>query len=253
MWRTRAGRGTPPAGLPCPGPDLRRRAAGGGAGRLADHPADRAARARRVSVGATDSQVIRGGPTGCSPPPGCPATGSDRQPTGHRRVDRGAARRPRSTRSSVRGLPPAGWPRSPPTGHPAARPDPGGAGHPGAYPVYDVGTVPAATYGIPAPITTLFVRKLPAGRRRAAGDLAGALGGRHVASGPAGPGEPGRAGVRPPGPPSAPSRCRAPRRGSASTARPRSTTDPYCVASYATLRAWPGEYDSVESAERRTR
>jgi TRAP transporter TAXI family solute receptor len=26
------------------------------------------------------------------------------------------------------------------------------------YPVYDVGTVPAATYGIPAPVTTLFVR-----------------------------------------------------------------------------------------------
>ena len=27
-----------------------------------------------------------------------------------------------------------------------------------AYPVYDVGTVPTATYGIPAPVTTLFVR-----------------------------------------------------------------------------------------------
>jgi len=44
-----------------------------------------------------------------------------------------------------------------------------------AYPVYDVGTVPAATYGIPAPITTLFVRNFLLVAAELPDDLAEAL------------------------------------------------------------------------------
>jgi TRAP transporter TAXI family solute receptor len=44
-----------------------------------------------------------------------------------------------------------------------------------AYPVYDVGTVPAATYGIPAPVTTLFVRNFLLVAAELPDDLAEAL------------------------------------------------------------------------------
>ncbi|MDT7567277.1 MAG: uncharacterized protein QOC67_2601 [Pseudonocardiales bacterium] len=43
------------------------------------------------------------------------------------------------------------------------------------YPVYDVGTVPAATYGIPAPVTTLFVRNFLLVAAELPDDLAGGL------------------------------------------------------------------------------
>jgi hypothetical protein len=45
----------------------------------------------------------------------------------------------------------------------------------GGYPVYDVGTVPAGTYGVPDPVTTMFVRNFLLVRASMPNELAAAL------------------------------------------------------------------------------